>query len=324
MTEASDKQLLLRVFGVHKKFEGDRVRWALKGVSFDVMKGQHLFVIGETGSGKSTLLKCIYGLYSPDKGRVRMDGQRVRGPGEKLIPGHHKMRLVSQDMDYNAYQPVRLNLESALAPGYTARERDRKVKEMLILFQLEKESSKMPINLSGGQQQRLSLARSLIELPEVLLMDEPFAHLDPQTKNRIYHYLDEQIQNHRTTVITVTHDYHETLKNADSVVVLQKGKVVQKGAAQVLYNHPENEYVAGLLGEYNEMLIDNTPRFVRPEDLVVDDKGIWKGEVTGIRYSGFYREMFVRCGDQEYTLFLSTDDDRDYQGNIRFGIRNKS
>ncbi|UTW62359.1 ABC transporter ATP-binding protein [bacterium SCSIO 12741] len=319
-----EKEQLLRVFGVHKKFEGDRVRWALKGISFDVFKGQHLFIIGETGSGKSTLLKCIYGLLAPDKGRVRMKGQRVRGPGEILIPGHHHMRLVSQGMDYNAYQPVRLNLESVLSPGYTVRERDQKVKEMLALVQLEKESNKMPVHLSGGQQQRLSLARSLIELPELLLMDEPFAHLDPQTKNRIYHYLNEQTRLHQTTIVTVTHDYHETLKNADEVVVLRKGKLIQQGSPQVLYNEPVDEYTAGLLGEFNSWEKRGTTQYIRPEHFVPDEQGPWSGKVTGIRYSGFYRELFVDYKGQKLTFFLPLGDEKEYSGTIRFTIKNKS
>ncbi|MCB0481420.1 MAG: ABC transporter ATP-binding protein [Flavobacteriales bacterium] len=282
---------MLSVRGVHKKFEGERSKWALKGINFSSKPGNHIFVIGETGSGKSTLLKCIFGIYDLDKGNIKWNGERILGPSEQLIAGNPNMRLVEQEYKLSTFKTLEANLLESLPLGLYKKEQKERISEMLSLFELEGMGNKKPFELSGGQQQRAAIAKAFINLPSVLLLDEPFAHFDPQMRNKVFEFLHERIEKEHLLVITVTHDFYETLKNADLVMVVEKGKIIQSGASQELYGKPINLYVAGLLGEYNEVVVGQNKYFVRPEELAILDKGKYKAEIVNIRFCGHFIEI---------------------------------
>lgn len=294
---------MLSVRGVHKKFDGERSKWALKGISLKAEKGNHVFVIGETGSGKSTLLKCIGGFLELDKGQIKWDNHRVLGPNEKLIAGNEFIRLVEQEYNLNQFKSIEANLLEVLPFGLYKSEQKERVAEMLDLFQLNGMGKKKPHELSGGQQQRVAIAKAFIQLPKVLLLDEPFAHFDPQMRNKVFEFLRQHIDNQDLLVVTVTHDFNETLKNADNVLVLEKGKVIQSGSAQSLYQTPKNLYVAGLLGEYNLLNVRGRIRFLRPEDIHISEKGKHKAELLKVRFCGHYAELTLNYQDTYLTAY---------------------
>lgn len=310
---------MLKVRGLHKKFIGKRSSWALKGVSLELNQGQHAFVIGETGSGKSTLLKSIFGSETPEKGSVNWKGKRQRHENQ-LIQGFEGMKLVEQDFNLKMFNTVRGVIESHLPVGLLKSEIKTKTNQLLNLFELQKSAHKQVLELSGGQQQRVAIAKAFASLPELLLLDEPFAHLDPQLKNNIFRYLQNEIREKNLSVITITHDYTETLKYADLVIVLHKGKVIQSGSVAELYECPLNLYVAGLLGEFNVIELDGEVRFCRAEHILLDKKGEYKGELSATRFCGHFYEVDIQFGGNILLALVPNSIDVAKGEEVRFNI----
>ncbi len=292
----------LRLKRVAKFFGDDKTVKALKPLSLSVNKGEHLFVIGETGSGKSTLLKCLAGKCDLEEGTILLNGEEVLGPQQNLIPGHDDIQLVEQEFGLKKFNSVYQNLEMTLNPHLLKKEKSARIKEMLNLFGLQQLKNKLPTELSGGQQQRLALAVALIELPKLLLLDEPFAHFDPQLKSKIFEYLSIKIQTEQITVVTVTHDYRETLKHADKVLILEKGKKVQFASVHDCYYKPKNLYCAGLLSEFNAYKFQGKQFLLRPEELQTDSKGKIGVQVTDVAFSGHFTELLVSNTENEHLL----------------------
>lgn len=298
--------MFLRLKRLEKSFGNEKITKALKPISLKIEQGEHVFVIGETGSGKSTFLKCLAGQYEPSSGEILLEGVAVSGPAHNLIPGHEDIELVEQEFSLKKFNTVVQNLEMALSSDLLKKEKRQRIKEMIDLFGLGRMKNKLPTELSGGQQQRLALAVALIELPKLLLLDEPFAHFDPQLKSRIFEYLKLKISELKTTVITVTHDYRETLKHADKVLVLEKGKKVQFDKVEAIYYKPKNLYVAGLLGEFN--LLENRQKklFLRPENIkITNSKTNIKVLIEAIEFCGPYHEIVLRTSKNEQVMVFS-------------------
>ncbi len=301
--------MFLRLKRVAKTFEGNQEVKALKPLSLGLEKGKHLFVIGETGSGKTTLLKCLAGLYDLNEGEIQVEKNLVSGPSQNLIPGHEDIRLVEQDFSLKKFNTVYQNLEMILSATLLKKEKNAKIKSMLDLFGLTRMKNKLPTELSGGQQQRLALAVALIDLPKLLLLDEPFAHFDPQLKGRVFDYLRAKIVEEKVTVVTVTHDYQETLKHADLVLVLNKGRKVQLADPKTCYNSPKNLYSAGLLGEFDCWSVGEKQYLVRPEEIKLSDekKGI-KATMVSNAFCGHFNEITLRKNSgEEYVSYAAPE-----------------
>lgn len=302
--------MFLRLKRIEKSFSSTKVTKALKSLSLSIEQGQHVFVIGETGSGKSTLLKCLAGMYGIDGGEIILEGKSVGGPSVNLIPGHKDIRLVEQDFSLKKFNTIYQNLEMALDPTVLVKEKNKRIKKMLYFFGLNKMKNKLPTELSGGQQQRLALAVALIELPKLLLLDEPFAHFDPQLKSRIFEYLKSQIKEQKVAVVTVTHDFRETLKHADRVVVLNKGKKVQFDEVTQVYHQPKDLYTAGLLGEFNIITSNGSTWLVRPEELSFSAaKTTERVKVESIEFCGHYFEVAVTNNKDERLVVFENNTD---------------
>lgn len=271
----------------------------VNGVSFSMKKGEIIAIVGESGSGKTTLLKSIYGLYDLQKGEVHFEKEPVYGPSRNLIPGHKRMKLVSQQFDLKLNQTVFENVEMCLYL-YFKGERHERVNQLLKWCKLDKEKYKKGHDLSGGQQQRLAIARALAEQPDLILMDEPFSNLDGHMKEMISLEIKSLVKQERMSCIIVTHDATEAMKMADRIFVFYKGKIIQRGLPEEIYLRPKNQYVSDLFGWGNwipSKLIqpekENELLFFRPEQLSINNKkGIpatWKEE----QFEGFgYLQMF--------------------------------
>jgi len=224
-------------------------------IDLKVSKGEHVSIIGESGCGKSTLLKIIYGLLHIDVGEVFWDETQILGPNYNLVPGEPYMKYLSQDFDLMPFTSVEENVSEFLSVFEPKKLRER-TSELLEMIELSDFAKVKVKNLSGGQQQRVALARVLAQRPEVLLLDEPFGHIDNFRKNSLRRNLFSYLKDEGVTVITATHDHNDMLPFADTVVVLKDQKIIAKDAPKNLYERPPNLYIAALFGEANKIPIN--------------------------------------------------------------------
>lgn len=254
----------------------------VQNINFTVNKGQNIAIIGESGCGKSTLLKLIYGLYDLDQGQIFWNNEEVLGPSFHLVPGMPYMKYLSQDFDLMPYTTVAENVGKYLSNIYQDKKKAR-VQELLEIVEMTEYADVKAKYLSGGQQQRVALARVLALEPEVLLLDEPFSHIDNFRKNALRRNLFAYLKAQGITCLVATHDSTDALSFADETIVLYNGKIVDKADSNSLYNNPINKYVASLFGEVNELKLsqlidvkdeDDELLLLYPHQLKVDDKGI--------------------------------------------------
>lgn len=222
----------------------------LDGISFDVEKGEHVALMGESGCGKSTLLKLVYGILNPAKGEILWNGEAVRGPLYKLVPGESYMKYLSQEFDLMPFTTVAENISQHLSVFYPEQLKKR-TEELLEMTEMTAEAHTKVKNLSGGQQQRVALARVLAQKPDLLLLDEPFSHIDNFRKSSLRRNLFQYLKDEKITCLTATHDHLDVLPFADRILVLKDKELLMDGETQKVYESPVNFYVASLFGEAN-------------------------------------------------------------------------
>ena len=214
----------LSIRGLHKVFEEkERSVVALDGVSIDVAENQFATLVGTSGCGKSTLLSIVAGLETPTSGEVVVDGHSVTGPGRDR-------GMVFQTYTLFPWLSVQKNVEFALrAEPLSKTERRGVAREHLALVGLEGFTDAYPSQLSGGMRQRVAIARALSYKPKVLLMDEPFGALDAQTRQLMQELLTRVWEEHRLTVLFVTHDIDEAVFLSDRVLLMtaRPGRIKQ-------------------------------------------------------------------------------------------------
>jgi sulfate/thiosulfate transport system ATP-binding protein len=279
----------ISVHGLTKRF-GDFV--ALDGVDLTVPTGELTALLGPSGCGKTTLLRTIAGLEVPDSGTVRYHGKDATSwPVQSRRVG-----FVFQHYALFRHMSVFDNVAFGLT---VRRRRDRpsrtairgKVEELLELVQLRAAATRYPAQLSGGQRQRVALARALAVEPEVLLLDEPFGALDTQVRHELRRWLRRLHDALHFTSVFVTHDQQEALELADEVVVMNRGRIEQRGTAQAVYDAPATEFVHRFLGSVNEI---EPGRLVRPHDIELRRAGEGlAGRVRSLRVVGPLVHIFV-------------------------------
>ncbi|EAR02880.1 ABC transporter ATP-binding protein [Maribacter sp. HTCC2170] len=267
----------------------------LEDISLKVSKGEHVSIIGESGCGKSTLLKIIYGLLQVDKGEVFWDETKILGPNYNLVPGEPYMKYLSQDFDLMPFTSVEENIGQFLSVFEPEHLKER-TSELLEMIEMTKFAKVKVKYLSGGQQQRVALARVLAQRPKVLLLDEPFSHIDNFRKNSLRRNLFGFLKEKDVTVITATHDHNDMLPFADTVVVLKDHKIIAKDTPKNLYEHPKDLYIAALFSEANKIPINivktyaDTKRriIVYAHEFRVSEKSGLEVEVKRSFYKGGY------------------------------------
>lgn len=221
----------------------------LSGISLHVKQGDCLAIVGESGSGKSTLLKLIYGEYDLDEGKILWNGSAVLGPKDKLVVGHGFMKYVAQEFDLMPFITVSENIGTHLSNFYP-KEKEKRIKELLEVVELEEFSSTKVKLLSGGQKQRVALAKAIAKQPEVLLLDEPFSHIDNFKKQSLRKSLFQFLKAKQITCVVATHDKNGVLAFADHMAVLNDGKIILKGPPKKLYIDPQHDLVAAFFSDY--------------------------------------------------------------------------
>ena len=283
---------------------------ALQDFNLELSKGEFVSIIGESGSGKSTLLRIAAGLLTQSSGEVLLVGKKIESPAEKLVPGYDEIKLIHQDYQFFPNTTVEENITRPLLnfeEGY----RKQRVAHLLDRLGLTAYKDRLPKQLSGGQQQKVAIAQALAVEPEVLLLDEPFSHLDAIQKRKLIQELKELLQEMGTTVIFVTHDLDDALWLTDSLIVLQKGKITQKGNSKALCEQPKSKYVARLFSSINA-LPDREQAFIRPVDIRIRTRGGLVGHVVDQRFLVHYNTVQVKLREGGQ-LWEVDDPGRKYQ-----------
>jgi phospholipid/cholesterol/gamma-HCH transport system ATP-binding protein len=221
---------VLALRDVHKSFAAQLV---LDGINLTVVRGETLAVLGQSGTGKSVLLKLIIALQNADSGSICIQGQEITGLElNKLNRLRIKMGFLFQHAALYDSLTVEQNVAFPLVrhTKMTESERSDRVKELLSSVGMEHDLDKMPSDISGGMQKRVGLARALALRPEILLLDEPTAGLDPITSSEIDDLILKLQEQHDVTAIVVTHDLMSAKTIADRLALLDKGKVAMEGS----------------------------------------------------------------------------------------------
>ena len=224
----------------------------LDNLDFQVAKGQNLAIIGESGCGKSTLLKLIYGLYDLDEGEILFEKNPILGPKYKLIPGEDYIKYLAQDFDLMPFVTVGENVGKFLSNVFKDKKQER-IMELLQIVEMTEFVNTKAKYLSGGQMQRIAIARVLALEPEILLLDEPFSHIDNFRKNALRRNVFAYLKQKNITCIVATHDSSDVLSFSDETIVLQDGKILIKGNSHEIYSNPSTKYIASLYGEVTEL-----------------------------------------------------------------------
>jgi ABC-type sulfate/molybdate transport systems ATPase subunit len=257
----------------------------LNDISFSLEKGKVLSIIGESGCGKSTLLKLIYGLYDLDEGSVFWGENEILGPKFNLIPGMEFIKYLAQDFDLMPFITVAENVGKYLSNFYPE-EKKARIKELLEIVEMSDYANVKAKFLSGGQMQRVAIARVLALEPEMLLLDEPFSHIDNFRKNTLRRKLFAYLKEKNITTLVATHDSMDVLSFADEVIVMKNGQIVESGQPNYIYNNPKDFYVASLFGDVNQIQIDGKIMLLFPHQLKVVDSSDLKVTVKNNFFKG--------------------------------------
>ena len=213
----------------------------LDRVSFKLAAGQSLVVLGNSGAGKSKLLEVIAGLIKNQRGQIRLGGQGI----DMLPPQERGIGFVFQDYALFPHMNARENILFGLnARNASEEEKSKWLKAVTAELRIDHLLERFPTELSGGQQQRVALARSMVLRPEVLLLDEPLSALDAASRERLALLIKKIQKKYRVTMLYVTHDHNEARFMGDQVLVLDAGKVVQKGSPAEIFSRPNSRFVA--------------------------------------------------------------------------------
>lgn len=278
----------------------------LNNISFTANKGDYIAIVGESGCGKSTLLEIIYGLLHIEKGNVFWNDKKLLGPKFNLIPGEKFIKYLPQDFDLMPYITVEENVGKNLS--YLDKNRNKRIAELLEVVDMTEFLKTKVINLSGGQKQRVAIAKVLAKEPEVLLLDEPFSHIDNFRKNKLRRSLFSYLKSKKILCIVATHDTTDALSFAEEIIVLKDAKIEVKGTPEEIYNTPKNVYVASFFNEINEISsklsgIKNKTLFY-PNQIKIVENSELKSTVISSYFKGDY--YLIEADYRGETIFIES------------------
>jgi iron(III) transport system ATP-binding protein len=246
-TDRSDTPAIpaLTLRGVSKRF-GRTV--ALDDVDLELRDGELLALVGPSGCGKSTLLRVVAGLLGADRGEIRLGGAVVDDGSKRLDPERRHVGLVFQEHALFPHLSVGDNVAFGLR-SLPRRQREAVRDRWLELVGLRAHDRQFPHELSGGERQRVALARALAPEPQLMLLDEPFASLDPNLRTQIRADVVGLLRATGTPAVFVTHDQGEAMAIGDRVAVMRAGRIEQQGSPETVFHVPSNRFVAGFMGD---------------------------------------------------------------------------
>ena len=285
----------------------------LKDINFSVNSGENLAIIGESGSGKSTLLKLIFGEYDLEQGQIFWKNTEILGPKHNLVVGYDFMKYVSQEFDLMPYTSVENNIGKHLSRFYPE-EKEQRTKELLKIVELEDFATTKVKNLSGGQKQRVAIARALAKEPEILLLDEPFSHIDNFKKQSLRRNVFNYLKTKNISCIVATHDKNDVLGFADEMLVLNNQKIIAKDKPQSLYKNPKLPLIASFFEEFN--VIDNKIYYAR--QLKIVEHSDLKATVKQSYFNG--NSWLIEAEHNETIIYLNNNESINQEEVIYFKI----
>jgi len=279
-----------------RKTYGDVV--AVDRADFEIAPGEFFTMLGPSGSGKTTTLRLIAGFERPDEGRVELAGVDVT----QRPPYTRDVNTVFQDYALFPHMSVADNVGYGLrVRRVPKRVRRQRVEEALKMVRLGGYGDRRPVQLSGGQRQRVALARSIVNRPRVLLLDEPLGALDLKLRQEMQLFLKSLQTDLAITFLYVTHDQEEALTMSDRIAVFNAGRVEQIGTPADVYERPATEFVAGFIGVSNVLERGGTKFTVRPEKIHMldeDEQGdpaatVETGRIREVAYVGMFTRYIV-------------------------------
>ena len=334
-SDNSGSEAFVRFQDVQKSYDGEIL--VVKGLNLDISKGEFLTMLGPSGSGKSTCLMMLAGFETPTHGEILLGGKSITN----IAPHHRGIGMVFQNYALFPHMTIFENLAFPLeVRKMSAGDIKEKVGKTLDMVRMGGFENRRPGQLSGGQAQRVAVARALVFEPELILMDEPLGALDKQLREQMQYEIKHIHESLGVTVVYVTHDQSEALTMSDRVAVFNDGIIQQLATPEVLYEQPENAFVAQFIGENNKLegriksQMDNglcevelagnqivtalnvqnreigavTSMSIRPERVIlnpqdnqVDNKAT--GKITESIYLGDHLRLNVRAfGEQEFVM----------------------
>lgn len=283
----------------------------LKQASFTLEHQQVACLLGESGCGKTTLLRAIAGLEQPSSGSITLADNTLSDDRSFLPTEQRGIGFVFQDYALFPHLTVADNICFSLR-NHSKQQRLQVLEEMAALVELEDQLHKFPEQLSGGQQQRVAIARALANKPKLLLLDEPFSHLDVYLRESLAHELRQLIKQQGVMALMVTHDQQEAFAFSDKIGVMHQGRIEQWGSAEDIYQKPATSYTAQFIGEGCLFHIEQLPGSVlqalpehlkqpcsqlllRPESFyITNNSGATVGAtVTELRFRGAYQLVYA-------------------------------
>lgn len=250
---------------VFKKYEKQIV---VDHMTLTIPEQSFTVILGPSGCGKTTLLRLISGLESVDSGHIFINHQNVTS----LKPKNRNIAMVFQNYALYPHMSAYKNIEYGLKiQGMPKEERKKVVANALQTVELEDQANKWPVQLSGGQKQRVALARAIVKSPSVYLLDEPLSNLDVRLRNQMRHMISALHARLKKTFIYVTHDQAEAMSMGDYIIILNEGKIMQKGTPKDIYMNPANVFVAKFIGSPPATIIPFKRHYlaIRPEHLFI-------------------------------------------------------
>ena len=318
-----DNSVIVSLRDIVVEFDGQRI---LDGLNLDIHDKEFVTLLGSSGCGKTTTLRLIAGFLEPNAGQVLLKGEDITGVPPYKRPVNTVFQKYALFPHLNVFENVAFGLRLKKMDEETIR---RKVRDMLEVVGLKGFERRSISQMSGGQQQRVAIARSLVNEPEILLLDEPLGALDLKLRKEMQLELKRLQREMNITFIYVTHDQEEALTMSDTVVVMSGGKIQQIGSPQDIYNEPKNAFVARFIGDSNivdgVMLKDFLVNFgghdftcvdrgfkvnepvqvvIRPEDvqIVPPSVGMLTGLVREVIFKGVHFEMHVDVEGYEWII----------------------
>jgi putative spermidine/putrescine transport system ATP-binding protein len=277
---------------------------AVADVDLTVGDGEFFTLLGPSGSGKTTTLRIIAGFERPDTGRVTLGGADIT----QQPPYARDVNTVFQDYALFPHMTVADNVGYGLkVKGVPRRERAMQVAEVLKMVRLDGYGDRKPVQLSGGQRQRVALARSIVNQPKVLLLDEPLGALDLKLRQEMQVFLKALQRDLGMTFIYVTHDQEEALTMSDHVAVFNEGRIEQVGSPSDVYARPATEFVAGFVGTSNILERGGRRFSVRPERIELNGHGE-PATVTDVVFVGAFRRILVDTDAGERLMIVTQND----------------
>ena len=323
ITYKMDNSVVVSLRDIVVEFDGQRI---LDGLNLDIHDKEFVTLLGSSGCGKTTTLRLIAGFLEPNAGKVLLKGEDITGVPPYKRPVNTVFQKYALFPHLNVFENVAFGLRLKKLDEDTIR---RKVRDMLEVVGLKGFERRSISQMSGGQQQRVAIARSLVNEPEILLLDEPLGALDLKLRKEMQLELKRLQREMNITFIYVTHDQEEALTMSDTVVVMNGGKVQQIGTPEDIYNEPKNAFVADFIGDSNivdgvmhkDFLVSfsgvdfpcvdrgfareqSVQVVVRPEDIEVVSpvEGQLVGVVNDVIFKGVHFEMHVDCEGREWLI----------------------